>query len=51
MLRGTRDGKFLKQDHEYLIFEINRCHDSIRNTTILDSNCDPDEEDCETVDP
>ena len=33
-----------------MIYEILRCHDDIRNTTLVDENCDPNAEECETVD-
>ena len=34
-----------------MIYEILRCHDDIRNTTLVDESCDPNAEECETVDP
>ena len=35
--------------HSYLIYEIHRCHESLRDTTKLDPECVGDS--CESVDP
>ena len=29
-LEGTRDAQFLKQEHAYIIYEILKCHEDIR---------------------
>ena len=39
------------KEHAFVIYEVLKCHDDIRDTSPLDPDCDPDEEECEPVDP
>ena len=50
-MRGTRNNFINSLDHEFIVYEINRCHESLRDTTPLDKSCDPNIEECEPVDP
>lgn len=47
-LKGTMNDRVYNEDHSYLIYEIHRCHEAIRNTTQIDPDCMSN---CTTVDP
>jgi hypothetical protein len=49
-LQGTKDQDILsKADHAYVVYEVVKCHDNIRNHKKIDPSCTGDE--CQTVDP
>ena len=42
-LQGTRDTEIKGNDHAYLIYEVQRCNDDIRNTSLINEECNPNE--------
>lgn len=49
-VKGTQDGSMMESiDHSFIMYEIERCTDAIRNQNKLDSTCEGSE--CATVDP
>ena len=41
-LEGMRDSAYNNQEHAYIIYEVQKCHDEIRITKPLDPSCDPE---------
>ena len=52
-LKGTRNDQILKNDYAMFIYEIERCHEDLRNLTKLNPMCNDEvgKETCDRVDP
>ena len=44
VLGGTRDSAYFYQDHSYVVYEVHKCTDEIKNSLGLTVDCAPDDE-------
>jgi len=51
VLQGTMDSEVQKKSYSYVIYIIKRCHDEIRNKTLIQPSCDPTIHDCRGCNP
>jgi len=43
-MSGTRDSAYLKEDHSYIIYEVHKCTNEIKESLNITIECAPEDE-------